>query len=111
MSSGGFQACLAANCEEVDFLSQFMTGSPNGSIVWHGIATQHVRRALVEKAIDEAALNKAWSIIDPRVLPHNCRAVHRKHHITLYDQLVGTEYQYRLWEALGRADKLELPSA
>lgn len=111
MSSGGFQSCLTANCEDVEFLFPFMTGSPNGSITWHGIATQHIRRELVKRGIDEAALNKAWSIIDPGVLAHNCRAKHLKHYITIYDQLVATEYQYRLWEALGRADKLELPAA
>jgi hypothetical protein len=111
MSSGGFQSCLAANCEPVDFLFPFMTGSPTGSVVWNGIATQHVRLSLMERGVDEATLNKVWSIIDPGVLAHHCKAVHRKHYITIYDELVATEYQYRLWEALGKADKLELPTA
>lgn len=111
MSSGGFQSCLTANCEAVDFLFPFMSGSPCGSIVWHGIATQEIRRELVKKGIGETDLNKVWSIIDPGVLGHNCRAKHLKHYITRYDQLVATEYQCNLWEALGKAEKLELPVA
>lgn len=111
MSSGGFQSCLTANCETVDFLFPFMSGSPCGSIVWNGIATQEIRQELVEKGVGETDLNRAWSIIDPGVLAHNCRAKHLKHYITRYDELVATQYQYNLWEALGRAEKLELPAA
>lgn len=111
MSSGGFQACLTANCEALDFLFPFMTGSPTGSVVWNGIATQHIRQGLMQRGITETSLNKVWSIIDPGALAHNCKALHRKHYITIYDELVETKYQYRLWEAMGKPDKLELPVA
>lgn len=108
MSSGGFQACLAANCEPVDFLFPFMSGAPTGSVAWHGMATQYVKRGLVERGLTEQMLNLAWRIIDPGFLGYHCRAVHRRHYVTLYDEIVKTEYQYELWQSLGCADKREL---
>ena len=67
MSSGGFQAGLAATCEPVDFHFPFITGCQLGSITWHGLITQYVRHDLERKGVTEDALNKVWSITDLEV--------------------------------------------
>jgi cephalosporin-C deacetylase-like acetyl esterase len=111
MSSGGFQSCLASNCEEVDFLFCFMTGCNLWDITWRGLLTTHVVENLRARGLNEEDVQKAWSICDEGVLGHNCKAKLRKHYITLYDQIVPPEHQYALWKSLGENEKIELPSA
>jgi hypothetical protein len=111
MSSGGFQAGLAANCENVDFLFSLITGCHLGSITWNGRLTQYVRRDLERRGVNEQDLTKAWSITDQAVLGHNCRARYRKHYISLFDTVVPTEYQIKLWEVYGKSDRRDLRSS
>jgi hypothetical protein len=105
VSSGGFQAGLASDCEDVDFLFPVMTGCMLGSVTWHGQLTREIRRALECRGITEADLNKVWSITDQAVLGRHCRAKFRKQYISLYDRVVPTEYQLKLWEAYGKPDR------
>jgi hypothetical protein len=111
MSSGGFQSCLAANCEEVDFLFCFMTGCNLWDITWHGLLTRHVKADVLAKGLGKEDVRKVWSICDEGVLGHNNKAKVRKHYITLYDQVVMPECQFELWRVLGKNPKIELPSA
>ncbi|MEI6071523.1 MAG: hypothetical protein WCS31_07005 [Verrucomicrobiae bacterium] len=111
MSSGGFQAALASNCEPVDFFFPLITGGQLGSITWHGSITQFVRRDLEGKGIDEISLGKAWSIADEVVLGRHCKAKTIKQYVSLYDRVVPTIYQLKLWEALGRPPRLDLECA
>jgi hypothetical protein len=109
MSSGGFQSSLAANVDEVDFFITLMTGCQLGSIVWRGLVTKHVKRDISNKGIDEATLNKAWSITDQLVMGHNLKAKHVKLYLSLYDKVVPYEYQHKLWEVFGKREKEDLP--
>jgi hypothetical protein len=111
MSSGGFQSCLAANCEEVDFLFPFMTGCNLWDITWDGMLTTHVRNDFIARGVSREDVRKAWSICDEGVLGHHCKAKVRKHYITLYDRVIQPENQVALWQALGRQQKMELPMA
>ncbi|MFZ4777786.1 MAG: hypothetical protein ACOYM3_20650 [Terrimicrobiaceae bacterium] len=111
MSSGGFQAALASNCEPVDFFFPLITGGQLGSITWHGSITQFVRRDLEKKGIDEISLGKAWSIADGVVLGKHCKAKTIKQYISLYDRVVPTIYQLKLWEALGKPPRMDLECA
>lgn len=111
MSSGGFQSCLASNCEEVDFLFCFMTGCNLWDVTWNGLLTRHIKRDVIAKGLGEEDVRKVWSICDEGVLGHNSKAKFRKHYITLYDQVVEPENQFALWKALGKNRKMELPAA
>ena len=111
LSSGGFQAGLASNCEEVDFLFPVMTGCVVGSLTWHGLLTRQIRRTLERRGVTEADLNKVWSITDQAVLGRHCRAKFRKQYISLYDRVVPTEYQMRLWEVYGKPDRYLLKTS
>ena len=111
MSSGGFQTGLAATCEEVDFHFPFITGCRLGSITWQGLITQYVRRDLERKGVDEASLNKVWSITDLEVLGRFNRARHIRHYIAKHDTVVPTRYQERLWEVYGRPSRVDLKSS
>jgi hypothetical protein len=111
MSSGGFQSSLASNCEEVDFLFCFMTGCDLWEITWDGLLTKHIKQDVIAKGLGKEDVRKVWSICDEGVLGHNNKAKVRKHYITLYDQVVKPECQFKLWQALGRNAKMELPSA
>jgi hypothetical protein len=111
LSSGGFQAGLASDCEEVDFLFPAMTGSVMGSLTWHGLLTREIRHALELRGVTEADLNKLWSITDQAVLGRHCRARFRKQYISVYDRVVPTEYQMKLWEAYGKPDRSLMQSS
>ena len=108
MSSGGFQTVLASNCDDVDFLFPIITGCDLGGITWNGAITQALRRDLERKGIDQEQLRKAWSITDQLLLGQHCKARYRKQFISLYDTVVPPEYQFKLWDVLGRPDKFEL---
>ncbi len=56
----------------------------------------------------ELPLNKVWSITDEINLAGHCKAKYRKNYISLYDMIIPKEYQFKLWEALGKYDKMEL---
>ena len=107
MSSGGFQAGLASNCEPVDFLFSWMSGCQLGSIVWHGLITQYIKTDLVNAGVTEEQLNKVWSITDQLNVGHACQARYRKHYITLHDNVIRPEYQLKLWDVYGRPDRRE----
>lgn len=107
-SSGGFQTALASNCEEVEFLFSCATGCQLGSITWHGLITQLLRKSLETKGINEDSLNKVWSITDEINLAKHCKAKYRKNYITLYDKVIPPECQFKLWDVLGKPDKTEL---
>jgi Alpha/beta hydrolase domain containing 18 len=111
LSSGGFQAGLASDCEDVDFLFPVMTGSMLGSVTWHGRLTRGIRRLLEDRGISEADLNKVWSITDQAVLGRHCRARFRKQYISLFDRVVPTEYQMKLWEVYGKPDRCLLEAS
>lgn len=111
LSSGGFQAGLASDCEEIDFLFPVMTGCALGSITWHGVLTRDIRRALESRGITESDLNQVWSITDQAVLGRHCRARFRKQYISLYDRVVPTDYQLKLWEVYGKPDRFMLQSS
>lgn len=98
MSSGGFQCGLAANAEIVDFYFPIITGATLGSITWQGKLTKHVKKDMIKKGITEQELNNAWAISDQLNLAHNCKALHIKQFISLYDDVIPTKYQYLLWE-------------
>ncbi len=108
MSSGGFYAGIASDCEQLDFLFPFISGCKLGSITFNGKITKYVRKDLESVGIDEDALNKAWSISDQLILGKHTKAKYIKSYISLFDIIVPTEYQYLLWEAYGKPDKLEL---
>jgi hypothetical protein len=111
MSSGGFQSALAADCEEVDFIFPFITGCQLGSITWNGLITQYVRAELEKKGVDEASLNKVWSITDQAVLGRHCKARYRKHYISLYGRVMPLRNQILLWDIFGKSDRLDLQSS
>lgn len=111
MSSGGFQAGLAATCVDVDFLFPYITGCQLGSITWHGLITQYVRRDLERKGIDEATLNRAWRITDLAVIGHHTRAQHIKQYIAKYDSVIHTRYQRQLWRVYHEPAKVDLESS
>ena len=60
-----------------------MTGCRLGSITWHGLITQYVTRDLKKRGIDEAALNKVWSITDLRVVGKHTKAKKIKQYVAL----------------------------
>lgn len=107
-SSGGFQTVLASNCEEVDFLFSLATGCQLGSITWHGLITKFVRKDLESKGVNEDSLNKVWSITDEIHLARHCKAKYRKNYIALYDKVIPPEFQFKMWDVLGKSDKTEL---
>jgi hypothetical protein len=97
MSSGGFQAGLAANCEPFDFFFPFITGCNLASITWHGLITQYVRRDLEQRGVTEHDLGRVWSITDLAVVGHHCQARFLKHYIALHDRVIPTKHQLDLW--------------
>ena len=111
MSSGGFQSCLASNCEEVDFLFCFMTGCNLWDVTWDGMITTYVRSDLESKGISRDDLRKYWSICDEGVLAHHCKAKTRAHYVTLHDEIVPSPHQFALWKALGENRKVEYHAA
>jgi hypothetical protein len=96
MSSGGFQAGLLANVEQLDFYFPFLTGSELGNITWDGILTRHVKLDLLNKEVTRESLNKIWAIADQKFLGHNNKALYVKQYVSKYDQVVPTEYQMKL---------------
>ena len=110
MSSGGFQTGLAALCEEVDFLFPLITGCHLGSITWQGLITRYVRHDLEQRGIDEAALNRVWSITDLAVVGQHTKARKIKQYIALYDTVVPTRYQEELWVVYGRPERFDMRS-
>ena len=108
MSCGGFSAGLAVNVEKVDFYFPFITGAKLGSIIWESKITSFVKKDLIKKGIDQTNANKVLAIGDQLFLGRNTRAGHIKQYISLYDEVVPTKYQYLLWEAYNRPEKLEL---
>jgi len=98
MSSGGIQAALAANTEEVDFYFPIITGAKLGSIAWNGKLTKFVKQDIIKKGLSEEQLNKAWAIADQYYLGSNCKAKHIKQFISLYDEIVPSKFQFLLWE-------------
>jgi hypothetical protein len=110
MSSGGFQTGLAAICEEVDFLFPLITGCHLGSITWQGLVTQYIRQDLEQRGIDEAALNRIWSITDLAVIGKHTQARKIKQYIALYDTVVPTRYQEKLWAVYGKPERLDMHS-
>ena len=110
MSSGGGQAGLAANCEEVEFLFPFMSGCQLGSITWNGLITNYIRSDLERRGVTESELNKVWSITDQAVVGGHCKARHIKQYVTRFDRVIRTEYQDRLWHVYGKPPRLDLPS-
>jgi hypothetical protein len=108
MSSGGFQAALAADVEEVDFYFPIITGAKLGSITWESRLTGFVKKDIIKKGISEDELNKAWAIADQYYLGSNCKAKYIKQFISLYDETVPAEYQYLLWEIYNRPDLYEM---
>lgn len=110
MSSGGFQTGLAAVCEEVDFLFPLITGCRLGSITWHGLITQHVKRDLEAKGFDEQMLNSVWSITDLEVLGRHTKAKHIKQYVALFDTVVPTRYQQDLWNVYGKPARFDMRS-
>jgi hypothetical protein len=108
MSSGGLQAALAADVEEVDFYFPIITGAKLGSITWEGKLTRFVKEAIVKKGITEDELNKAWAIADQFYLGSNCKAKNIKQFISLYDQIVPAKYQYLLWEIYNKPELYEM---
>lgn len=111
MSSGGFQAGLAANCEPYDYFFPFITGCGLGGITWHGLITQYVRRDLEARGVSEQELTKAWSITDLAVVGKNCQARRIKHYISRYDRVVPTRFQEALWETYGRRERMDLEAS
>jgi len=110
MSSGGFQAGLAALCEEVDFLFPMITGCHLGSITWHSLITRYVKRNLEQRGIDEAALNRVWSITDLAVVGEHTKARTIKQYVALYDTVIPTGYQEDLWIVYGKPERFDIPS-
>lgn len=111
MSSGGFQAGLAADVEPVDFYFPMITGAKLGTLTWHSIFTKFVKKDLIKKGIDEAQLNKAWAIADQLYLGHNCKAAYIKQFISLYDEAVSTQHQYLLNDIYNNPDTVEMKCA
>jgi hypothetical protein len=111
MSSGGFQAGLAADVEPVDFYFPLITGARLGSLAWHSIFTKFVKKDLIKKGIDETQLNKAWAIADQIYLGHNCKATYIKQFISLYDDAVSTQHQYLLNDIYNNPDTVEMKCA
>jgi len=108
MSSGGFQAGLAANCEEVDFLFPLITGCQLGKITWKSILTRFIREDLERRGISEADLTRVWSITDQYVLGRHCKARHIKQYISRYDSVVPPEFQWSLLDVYQRPEHLVL---
>lgn len=105
MSSGGFQCGLAANAVEVDYYFPVITGAGLGNITWEGKLSQHVKRQIMQKGITVEELGKAWAISDQHYLAHTCKAKHIKQFISLYDQVIPSRYQWKLWELYNRPEK------
>ena len=110
MNSGGFQTGLAAVCEEVDFLFPLITGCRLGSITWQGLITQYVKRDLERRGIDEAALNRVWSITDLHVVGKHTKAKRIKQYVALHDSVVPTRFQENLWAVYGRPERFDMQS-
>ena len=104
ISSGGLQAALAADTEEIDFLFPIITGAKLGSITWSGTLTRFVKREIINKGISEDALNKAWAIADQYYLGKNFKAKYIQQFISLYDDVIQTKFQLLLWEIYNRPD-------
>ena len=111
ISSGGFQAGLASNCEDVDFLFSLVTGCRLGRIAWQGLLTREIRAELEARGVDEDQLTRAWSVADQAFLGTHCRARYRKHYVSRYDRVVPVECQHELWDIYGRPDRMLLPAS
>lgn len=111
MSSGGFQTGCVTNVEDVDFYFPIVSGALLGSTVWHGSITTKIKEELEERGIREEEVLKLWSVTDQAFMGHHCRATHIKQYISLHDRVIPPRFQYSLWEALGKPEKLELPCA
>ena len=102
---------MAANCETVDFPFPYITGCRLGSLTWNGMLTRYLKKDAMTAGYSEDDLNRVWSISDQRVLGKTCKAKMIKNYISLYDSAIPTEYQFELWEALGKNEKMELECA
>jgi len=111
MSSGGFQAGLAAICEPFDYLFPVITGCHLASIAWHGWNTQFLRRDLEHRGITEQGFARAWQIIDLAVVGHHCQAKIIKNYIALHDRVIPTRYQFDLWRVYGQPAHMLLPAS
>ncbi len=111
MSSGGFQAGMAACTEDVDFFFPFITGAQLGSIAWQGKLSRFIRKDLLNKGISEEDVNKAWAFGDQLYMAKHCKAKHIKQYVSMYDQVIRTEFQEKLWEAFDRPERLDLKCA
>lgn len=113
ISSGGFQAALAANCDEVDFLFPVITGANLARITWQGSLTRRIREAFLARDISESQVGDAWSIIDQMTMGRHCKAQRIKQVISLADEVVPLDCQYAMFNAIGHrpAEKVELPCA
>ncbi len=111
MSSGGFQCGLVADIQEIDFYFPIITGASIGSIIWEGKLTRFIKQDIQKKGIDENNLNKVWGIFDQLNLGHNCKAKHIKQFISLYDEVVPTKYQYKLWEIYNKPEMTKMKCA
>lgn len=110
MSSGGFITGLTAMVEEVDYLISFITGCQVGKITWNGLITREVKKDLIRKGVTESALSKVWSISDQCCFSGCSTAKYYKHYVALYDDVIPTEYQLKLWDYYGRQDIMRLES-
>jgi len=111
MSSGGFITGLAAMVEDVDYLISFITGCEVGRITWEGLITKEVRKDLIKQGFSENDLSKAWSISDQCYFSGKSTAKYYKHYVALYDDVIPTKYQMKLWEYYGKQDIMKLESA
>lgn len=111
MSSGGFITGLAAMVEDVDYLISFITGCEVGRITWEGLITKEVRKDLIKKGLYENDLSKAWSISDQSYFSGKSSAKYYKHYVALYDDVIPTKYQMKLWEHYGKQDIMKLHNA
>jgi hypothetical protein len=108
MSSGGFQAGLALTSISADFYFPFITGAKLGSITWNGRLTQYVKNDLIKKGITENDLNIVWGIADQVNVGQHCKAKYIKQFISLYDEIVPTEFQKLLWKIYNEPERIDL---
>ena len=108
MSSGGFQTNLATLGNEVDFCIGIMTGCILEDIAFESILTNYVRKDLIARGADRAALARAWAIADMAVVGGSLRAKRIKQFVTHYDPIIPVHTQEALWDVYGRPERREL---
>jgi hypothetical protein len=104
MSSGGFQSAVACCIEEVDFFFPLITGAQLGSIAWNGKMSRFMKKDFIEKGISEEDVNKVWSLGDQVFLANQHKIRHIKQYISLYDRIIKTDYQMKLWKLYGEPE-------